>query len=82
MGKLEEVRVDSKHRIVLPEEIRRKSGVKIGSKIRVSTKDRSIILSKSIDADEFIGRMEGILKDGSLVHVSDPIKLKEIWAMR
>ena len=82
MGKLEEVRVDSKHRIVLPEEVRRKSGVKIGSKMRVSMKNRSIILSKSVDADEFIRRMEGILKDGSPVHVSDPIKLKEIWAMR
>jgi hypothetical protein len=29
---------------------------------------------------EFIETMEGLLKEGDPVPVSDPLKLKEIWA--
>ncbi len=80
MGKLEEVRVDSKHRVVLPEEIRRRSGVKAGSKLRVGVKGSSIVLTKSVEPGEFIGKMEGFLERGSPVPASNPLKLKEIWA--
>jgi AbrB family looped-hinge helix DNA binding protein len=76
---MEEVKVDAKKRIILPEDIRRKSGVKTGSKLRVSIKDGSIILTKSISPQQFIEGLEGLLRDDSPVQVSDPLKLKEIW---
>jgi AbrB family looped-hinge helix DNA binding protein len=76
---MEEVKVDAKKRIILPEDVRRKSGVRTGSKLKVSIKDGSIILTKSISPQQFIERMEGSLRDDSPVQVSDPLKLKEIW---
>ncbi len=80
VGQLEEVKVDSKHRVVLPEEVRQKSGIKAGSKLKVSVKAGSIVLTKNVQPSDFIERMEGLLKEGSPVHASDPLKLKEIWA--
>jgi AbrB family looped-hinge helix DNA binding protein len=77
---MEVVKVDAKKRIILPEDVRRKSGVRTGSILKVSIKDGSIILSKSISPHQFIERMEGLLRDDSPVQVSDPLKLKEIWA--
>ena len=74
------MKVDAKKRIILPEDVRRKSGVRTGSRLRVSAKDGSIILTKSISPEEFIQRMEGLLKDDSPVGVSDPLKLKQIWS--
>ena len=76
---MEEVKMDSKHRIVIPESVRRRSGVKTGSKLRVSIKGSSIVLTKNIEPSEFVGRMEGFLKEGSPVPASDPLELKEIW---
>lgn len=74
------MKVDSKHRIVLPEGVRRKSGVKTGTKLRVSISGSSIVLAKNIEPEGFIERMEGFLKKGSTVPVASPLKLKEIWA--
>ena len=79
-GTLEEVRVDAKKRVILPEDVRRKSGVKTGSRLMVSAKDGSTILTKSVSPEEFIQGMEGLLKDDSPVRATDPIKLKEIWS--
>ena len=76
---MEEVKVDSKKRIIIPDDIRRRSGVRTGSKLKVSTKDGAIILTKSVTPEEFIERMEGLLRDDSPVPVSDPLKLKKIW---
>ena len=81
VGNMEEVRVDSKHRIVLPEEVRKKSGIKAGSRLKVNLKDRSVVLTKNVEPEEFVEGMEGVLKEGSPVHVSEPLRLKEIWAM-
>lgn len=33
---------------------------------------------KSIEPKEFIGEMQGVIKEGSLVKLGDPLKLKEI----
>jgi AbrB family looped-hinge helix DNA binding protein len=74
--------VDSKHRIVLPEEVRKKSGIKAGSRLKVNLKERSVILTKNVEPEEFVEGMEGFLEEGSSVHVSEPLKLKEIWAKR
>ncbi len=79
---MEEVKVDSKHRVVLPRESRRRSGVKAGSKLRVNTRGNSLVLTKSVEPEDFIDKMEGLLKEGSQVRASDPLKLKEIWAQQ
>ena len=78
---MEEVRVDSKHRIILPEDVRRESGIKPGSRLSVSVKGHSVILTKKVEPGEFVQRMEGVLKEGSRVPRSDPLKLKEIWSV-
>jgi AbrB family looped-hinge helix DNA binding protein len=75
----ETTRFDSKHRVVLPEAVRRRSGIRSGSKLKVTVKNRSIVMTKNVQPDEFIEKMEGILKKGSTVPVADPVKLKEIW---
>ncbi len=80
-GKLEEVKVDAKKRIILPEGARRRLGVRTGSRLRVSTKDESIVITKGVSPEQFIEKMEGSLRDGSPVRVFDPLKLKEIWAI-
>ena len=78
---MEEVKVDSKHRVVLPEAIRRESGIKPGSRLRVSVDARSVVLTKEAEPEEFIQSMEGVVKEGSRVHRLDPIKLKEILSV-
>ena len=77
---MEEVKVDAKKRIILPEDIRRKSGIKTGSKLRVTIKDGSVVLTKSVSPEQLVEGMEGMLKKDSPVSVSDPLKLKEIWS--
>lgn len=74
-----EVRVDAKKRVLLPEDVRRKAGVKTGTRLRVSSKDGSIVLAKTVSAEDFVEKMEGSLKKGSPVEAADPLKLKEIW---
>ena len=77
---MQEVTVDSKHRVVLPEEARKQSGIKAGSKLKVSVKDHAVVLTKKTEPSEFVRIMEGVIKKGSRVRASDPLKLKEIWA--
>ena len=76
---MEEVKVDAKKRIILPENARRKAGVKTGSTLRVSVSDEKIILAKSVSPEQFIQRMEASLREGSPVQASNPLKLKQIW---
>ncbi len=78
---LAEATMDSKGRIVIPEEVRRELGLIEGSKLRVTVGDEGsvAILKQGVEADEFIRRTEGFLKAGSEVKVADPLRLKEIW---
>ncbi len=76
---MEKVLVDSKGRIVIPEKIRKKVGLRSGSKVRVRAEQRSVVIMRSIEPKEFIEEMQGVIKEGSLVDVFDPLKLKEIW---
>ena len=76
----EEVKVDSKHRVVLPREVRKQSGIRDGSKLRVRVNGRTVILTRNVQPKEFIQSMEGVLKEGSKVVASDPLRLKEIWS--
>lgn len=77
---MEEASLDTKGRIVIPEKIRKKVGLRRGSKVRITAGRRSVVIMKSIEPKEFIEKMEGIIKEGSVVKVFDPLKLKEIWA--
>ena len=77
---MQEVRVDSKHRVVLPEDARDLSGIKAGSKLKVRVRGNSVVLTREVEPGEFIKKMEGILRKGAKIPASDPLKLKEIWS--
>jgi len=79
---LSEAVVDSKGRVLIPEKIRKKVGIVAGTKLRISTQDRVVILTMSKDPSEFIHETEGVIKGDSRVKASDPLKLKEIWTTR
>jgi len=77
--------MDSKGRIVIPEDVRKELGLNEGSRIRVRLEKSggsggsAVILTKSIGPDEFIKRTEGMLKKESRAKATDPLRLKEIW---
>lgn len=82
---LNEATMDSKGRIVIPEDVRKELGLNEGSRIRVrleksgTSGGSAVMLTKSVGPDEFIKRMEGILKKESRAKAADPLQLKEIW---
>ena len=53
-------RVTSKGRIVIPVELRRKYGIKAGTKIIISTKDNLIILKPM--TDQYLKKLQGSLR--------------------
>ena len=53
-------RVTSKGRIVIPVELRRKYGIKEGTKIIISTKDNLIILKPM--TDQYLKKLQGSLR--------------------
>jgi AbrB family looped-hinge helix DNA binding protein len=82
---LNEATMDSKGRIVIPEDVRRELGLNEGSRIRVRLEKggigggTAVVLTKSVGPDEFIERAEGALKGESRAKAADPLRLKEIW---
>jgi len=82
---LNEETVDSKGRIVIPEDVRKELGLNLGSRIRVRLEKSGIgggsagILTKSVGPEEFIKLTESILKKQSRAKAADPLRLKEIW---
>ena len=82
---MNEATMDSKGRIVIPEDVRKELGLNEGSTIRVrlekrgTTGDSAVILTKSVGPEEFIKRTEGTLKKESRAKAADPLRLKEIW---
>ena len=80
---LTETTVDSKGRIVIPEEIRKELGLGEGSKLDVSiTGVDNIVIKSKLDPDSFVAFAEGFVKQGSPVKAEDPLRLKEIWVGR
>ncbi len=71
--------MDSKGRMVIPEEVRKELRLVEGSRIRVRVEHDSLVIKKSMEAHEFMKRIEGCLKGGSRVKVEDPLRLKQIW---
>jgi AbrB family looped-hinge helix DNA binding protein len=82
---LNEATMDSKGRIVIPEDVRKELGLNEGSRIRLKLEKSSIsggptvIMTKSVGPDEFIKRTEGMLKKESRAKAADPLRLKDIW---
>ena len=78
---LTETTVDSKGRIVIPEEIRKELRLGEGSKLDVSITgaDHSIVIRSRVDPDSFVAFAEGFVKQGSPVKAGNPLRLKEIW---
>jgi len=71
--------VDDKGRIIIPEDVRKRLGIRKGSKVKVSLKGDKVVINSMLDAKQFIDKMEGFIKEGSKVEKVDPLKLKEIW---
>ena len=75
-----ETTIDSKGRIVIPQEVRRRLRLAEGSRVEVRVaEDGSIIVMSSVGPAEFFKRTEGLLKRGSKAKAADPLRLKEIW---
>ncbi len=80
MGLAESV-LDSKGRVLIPEQLRKKAGLTAGSKLKLRLEgDNTVKITKSIPPKQFIQELEGVIKKGSPVKREDPLKLKEIWA--
>ena len=71
--------VDDKGRITIPEDVRKKLGIRKGSRVKVSLKENKAVIVSMVDVKQFIDRMEGFIKQGSKAEKADPLKLKEIW---
>ncbi len=71
--------VDDKGRIILPEDVRKKLGMRKGSKVKVSLKGDKVVIASTIGSKQFIDKMEAFIKEGSKIEKIDPLKLKEIW---
>jgi AbrB family looped-hinge helix DNA binding protein len=82
---LNEATMDSKGRIVIPEDVRKELGLNEGSRVRLRLEksgirgSSAVVLTKSFGPDEFIKRTEGALKKESRAKTADPLRLKEIW---
>ncbi|MDA4129504.1 MAG: AbrB/MazE/SpoVT family DNA-binding domain-containing protein [Thaumarchaeota archaeon] len=74
-----EATLDSKGRVLIPDEIRKKVGLTTGSRLRVSATGNAVVIRMRMEPEDFIGKTKGALKKGSKVKRIDLLKLKEIW---
>ncbi len=75
---MSETTLDSKGRVLIPENIRKKARLVGGSKVRVYIDNDIVMIRKRKDPHGFILENEGAIKKGSAVKMVDPIKLKKI----
>ena len=71
--------VDDKGRIIVPKPLRSELGIAEGSQVSVQVEKERLVVSKVMDADDFIRDMEGFIKEGSKLPLVDPLSLKRIW---
>jgi len=71
--------VDEKGRIIVPKPLRSELGIAEGSQVSVQVEKERLVVSKVVEADEFIRDMEGFVKEGSKLPLVDPLSLKRIW---
>jgi len=76
-GKMEEVTIDDRGRILIPKEIRDALGLHPGSSARLEMGKDRLIITPPVSQEKFIKEMEGFITEGDAK--VDPLKLKEIW---
>jgi AbrB family looped-hinge helix DNA binding protein len=57
--------VDSKGRIVLPQEVREQLGITPGTEVEVRNEDGKVVVEPEDDPDEILSRMERLVKEAS-----------------
>lgn len=77
MGRVVEVTVDDRGRILIPKEVRERLGLKPGSNAKMEAREGKLIITPPLPPEEFIRRMEGCITEGE--PAMDPLKLKEMW---
>jgi len=76
MGKrMGEAVIDERGRIVIPNEIRAELNLRPDQKLRISTKNKELVLTPEMGVEEFITGLKGCIR-GSKVKPED---LKSIW---
>jgi AbrB family looped-hinge helix DNA binding protein len=75
----EEVVLDEKGRILIPKNIRDRLGFHERVRLRLVVEDDKIMITRTVSPEEFIGRMEGCIRNRSPIPKVDPLRLKEIW---
>jgi AbrB family looped-hinge helix DNA binding protein len=76
---MEESVIDGKGRVVIPQRLRERAGLREGARVRLSVEGGRITIAKPVSPAEFIREMEGCIKEGSPVPRVDPLGLKRIW---
>ena len=71
--------MDEKGRIIVPKPLRSELGITEGPQVSVQVEKERLVVSKVVEADEFIREMEGFIKEGSKVPIVDPLSLRRIW---
>jgi AbrB family looped-hinge helix DNA binding protein len=69
--------VDSKGRLLIPKEMRKKVGLRVGGKARLRIENNNIVIIPLVSPEGFIKEMEGCLKEGK--PTLDPFDVKKIW---
>lgn len=83
-------KVDSKGRIVLPQEVRERLGITPGTEVDVHEEDGKAVVEPEDDPDEILERMEQLVeetssgqgKTGPLTERTDPVAQKHRAAVR
>ena len=78
MGELvgETNEIDERGRVTIPKDIRERTGLKTGDRVRISAKKDGVTIERVVSLDTFIAELRGcITVEGDL----DPMHLKEIW---
>ena len=75
----EKTMLDEKGRLLIPKSMRERLGLHEGVKLKLSIEDGKIVITKLLSPEEFIGDMEGFIKEDTTIPKIDPLRLKEIW---
>jgi AbrB family looped-hinge helix DNA binding protein len=75
----DEAVVDEKGRIAIPKHMRDELDLREGTRVKLEIEKEKILIMKPIAPEEFINKMEGFIKEGSVIQKVNPLKLKEIW---
>ncbi|MBI2184261.1 MAG: AbrB/MazE/SpoVT family DNA-binding domain-containing protein [Thaumarchaeota archaeon] len=75
----QEAVIDKKGRVVIPKQLREKLRLRNQTKVRLTLDDGKLIIAKTVTPEEFINKMEGCIKEDTLLPKTNPLDLKRIW---